>query len=297
MSTTTEAHDGALPERNFVDEKGHTQAPYNGNYVDRRSSKVIGEKSPGVQRVEAIASVLTRTDRVFLFLGVFLISYAYGLDGTLRYTYQPYALASFDHHSLLATVNVLRAVIASAAQPTAAKIADVFGRAELIMVSVFFYIIGTIVEAVSDNVDTFSAGAVIYQIGYTMVLVLVEVIIADLTSTRSRLFFSYIPAMPFIINTWVSGDITQAVINNSTWRWGVGMWAIIYTACAVPLVVTLMLVGRRARKQGALDKYSSSFQAAGGAGRLTIQLFWQLDVIVSLHMSTVALCQVIQHRY
>lgn len=32
-----------------------------------------------------------------------------------------------------------------------------------------------------------------------MVIVLVEVIIADLTSTRSRLFFSYIPATPFIM--------------------------------------------------------------------------------------------------
>lgn len=90
-----------------------------------------------------------------------------GLDGTLRYTYQPYATASFEQHSLLATINVLRAVIAAAAQPTAAKIADVFGRAELIMVSVFFYVIGTIIEAAATDLDTFAAGAVIYQIGYT----------------------------------------------------------------------------------------------------------------------------------
>ena len=49
-------------------------------------------------------------------------------------------------------------------QPTAAKIADVFGRVELILVSVVFYTVGTIVETFSNDVQSFSAGAVIYQV-------------------------------------------------------------------------------------------------------------------------------------
>lgn len=55
---------------------------------------------------------------------------------------QPLAVASFGSHSLLATVNIVRSVIGAAGQPTAAKIADVFGRVELVIVSVFFYVIG-----------------------------------------------------------------------------------------------------------------------------------------------------------
>lgn len=66
--------------------------------------------------------------------------------------------------------------------------------------SVFFYVLGTIIEAAADDVDTFIAGAVLYQIGYTSVLLLVEVVIADTTSLRSRVFFSYIPALPFIVS-------------------------------------------------------------------------------------------------
>ena len=157
-------------------------------------------KSPGVARVEALAKAITFTDRIFIFIGVFLVAYAYGLDGTLRYAYQPVATADLGNHSLSSTVNVVRAVIAAAAQPTAGKIADVFGRVELICTSIFFYVLGTIVEAVANDIGTFAAGSVIYQIGYTMIICLVEVIIADITSTRSRLFFSYIPALPFIIN-------------------------------------------------------------------------------------------------
>jgi SIT family siderophore-iron:H+ symporter-like MFS transporter len=65
---------------------------------------------------------------------------------------------------LLATINVLRAVIACAAQPTAAKIADVFGRTELIVMSIIFYTVGTVVETCAKNVSAFAAGAVIYQV-------------------------------------------------------------------------------------------------------------------------------------
>ena len=125
-----------------------------------------------------------------------------------------------------------------------------FGRVELILVSIFFYVLGTIIEASCKNVQGFAAGelpsdlepairtihpvgfglvtlsnsflpgAVFYQIGYTCVILLVEVVVADTTSLRSRLFFSYIPALPFIINTWVSAEISSVVLQETTWRWG-----------------------------------------------------------------------------
>lgn len=234
--------------------------------------------SPGVQRMEAISSCITLTDRVFIFLSVFLIAYAYGLDGTVRYAYQTKATDSFVQHSLLSTVNVVRSVIAAAAQPTSAKIADVFGRVELICVSVFFYVLGTIIEAAATNVQVFAGGSVIYQVGYTMVILLVEVIIADISSTRGRLFFSYIPALPFIINTWVSGNVTDSVLKVTTWHWGVGMWCIIYPVCAMPLIISLSVVSARARKQGLLVKYRSSFELFGFKN-LVLELFWVLDVV------------------
>lgn len=114
-------------------------------------------------------------------------------------------------------------MIAAAAQPTAAKIgmflhsatvqrsrsdqtsADVFGRVEVILVSIFFYVLGTVIEAVSSNVETFAAGAVFYQVGYTVMIVLIEIVIADITSLRSRLFFSYVPAIPFLVRSGLRG--------------------------------------------------------------------------------------------
>lgn len=67
--------------------------------------------------------------------------------------------------------------------------------------SIFFYVLGTVIEAVSSNVETFAAGAVFYQVGYTVMIVLIEIVIADITSLRSRLFFSYVPAIPFLVRS------------------------------------------------------------------------------------------------
>ncbi|EAW12017.1 putative siderochrome-iron transporter Sit1 [Aspergillus clavatus NRRL 1] len=233
--------------------------------------------SPGVRRIEVISSQFTLVHRVFLFLSVFLVAYVYGLDGQIRYIYQAQATASYDSHSLLAAINVLRAVIAAAAQPTAAKIADVVGRIELILLSVTFYTVGTIVEAAADNVESFCAGAVLYQIGYTLIILLLEVLIADVTSTRSRLLFSYVPALPFLINTWVSGNVTSSVLGATTWRWGIGMFAIIYPVCTIPLIITLF-VGHYKAKKSHPDAYKTSRTRLGYA-QLARDLFWQLDVV------------------
>lgn len=59
------------------------------------SSEVIpteDDQSPGVARIAAINRNLTPTDRIGVFIGVFLIAYAYGLDGTIRSVYQVYSL-------------------------------------------------------------------------------------------------------------------------------------------------------------------------------------------------------------
>ena len=49
---------------------------------------LLGDKSPGVQRVAAISHHFRLPDRILFFFGIFLIAYAYGLDGTLRAQYQ-----------------------------------------------------------------------------------------------------------------------------------------------------------------------------------------------------------------
>ena len=87
--------------------------------------------------------------------------------------------------------------------------------------------------------------------GLSTTQVLVEVTIADISSTRARAFCYTIPNLHFIATIWISGNITASMLSHSSWRWGIGMWTVVYTACMVPFVTTMLLADRHARKYGA----------------------------------------------
>ncbi|CED82708.1 Predicted transporter (major facilitator superfamily) [Phaffia rhodozyma] len=242
---------------------------------DRKNSKerpeeyqldLYGDASPGVRRIAAISEEIDTKLRTIMFVRIFLVAYAYGIDGTTRATFQAFATASYSNLSLLATVNVLRSIIAAAAQPPLAKIADVFGRVELIILSIIFYCVGTIVEATATNIKAFCAGAVLYQLGYTTIILLIEVTIGDTTT------------LPFLINAWVSGNITAAIEANASWNWGIGMFGIIFPACCIPLLGALLWALRKAKRGGKLADVPTPFQKYGGRN-LATKLFWELDVI------------------
>ncbi|CAE7208335.1 unnamed protein product [Rhizoctonia solani] len=231
----------------------------------------------GVRRIAAISSSFGLKSKFFLFFGVFLIAYAYGLDGQTRYTYQTYATNDYAQHSLLGTFNTVRAICAAAIQPPYARVADRFGRLELILFATAFYAFGTILVAASNGVRMFVTGQLFYQIGYTGLMLLIEVLIADLTGLKDRVLFSYIPALPFILNTWVSGDLASTVLLHAGWRWGIGMWCIILPICAIPVAGSVVYARRRAAQEGKLaPKPASKHQSLIGA---FIELTWQLDVI------------------
>ena len=62
-----------------------TDAPSNSS---SHVAPIEDDQSPGVARIAVINRNLTHGDRIAVFVGVFLIAYAYGLDGTIRSTYQ-----------------------------------------------------------------------------------------------------------------------------------------------------------------------------------------------------------------
>ncbi|BGP45661.1 ferrioxamine B transporter [Rhodotorula kratochvilovae] len=254
---------------------------------DKRSLSEVAEEQPtagqinhslGVKRIEAINSQLTPFWRGWLWASVFLLSYCYSLDATVRGTLQSYATSSFEQHSLLSTVNVLKSIIAAASYPPYAQLANTFGRVEVILFSVVMYVVGTIVEACAKNLSTFCAGAVLFQFGYSAAILMMELVISDLTSLRSRLLFSYIPALPFLINCWASANVVSAITANTTWQVGIGVWAAVYPFCALLVIVPFVVATRKAKRAGLLDDYLTPYQQLG-AKRLASYLFWEIDVV------------------
>lgn len=100
MSSIDSHSPSATKPEHETDVRAHTSEDASSEYAP-----VLGQKSPGVVRIEAINAHLTSFDRWFLGIGVFLIAYAYGLDGTVRYTYQ---VITEDLFAILQITNQIR---------------------------------------------------------------------------------------------------------------------------------------------------------------------------------------------
>ncbi|KAK7747662.1 hypothetical protein SLS62_008988 [Diatrype stigma] len=269
---------GANQSPSDVEEKKSTHVTSSSGDDEHSFQSASDIHMRGVERIAAISAAFTTPLKVILFVGIFLVAYCYGLDATVRYTYQTTATNSYSQHSLLGTMNTVRAIVAAAIQPPYARVADKFGRVELLLFASVFYVVGTAVAAASDGVEAFAAGQLLYQIGYTGLMLLIEVLVADVTSLQNRVLFSFVPALPFLINTWVSGDIASATLLRAGWRWGIAMWCIILPVCALALFAPIVMAKRRAAAQG---KLPPRHLAKGGRGlaRAVYDLGSEIDVV------------------
>lgn len=257
-------------------EKEFSNSPSNSQSFDQKHE----EKSRGIQRVEIISSQYGRVGTFVVFFCIFLIAYCYGLDNTVRYNFQAFAQSSYGTHSLLSTVNTATAVIAVAAQPFYARLSDYFGRAELLCICIVFYAVGTILESQAKNVRIYAGGAVIYQFGYTGLMLLLQLLAGDFSLLNWRLLASFIPATPFIINTWISGNVVSS-LGLEKWSWGIAMWAIIVPVACCPLLFCLAHMHWRAKRNGDMEvikNIESEYSKRGLWGFIKF-LFFKIDII------------------
>lgn len=232
-----------------------------------------------IEKTEILASQLNWLLRGILFFNVFLVAYAYGLDGQTRNVYQNYASALYNKQAEFGTINVVRSVIGCGAYFFFARLSDTFGRLELFIVSILFYVVGTIISCKAYDIGRFAGGSVIYQIGYTGVIMALQLIVADNSYLNWRLLCSFIPALPFVINTWVSNSITSAVGRN--WSWGIGMWAFIFPLACVPLLCTLLYQRYLAGKTERWADYKRRLilEEKQPLKDKLIEIFWDTDIV------------------
>ncbi|XP_006455502.1 hypothetical protein AGABI2DRAFT_187797 [Agaricus bisporus var. bisporus H97] len=208
----------------------------------------------GVRTIEATHKVNGKYYKWFLFAGLGLSAYVYSLDGTTTYNYLAFATSSFGHHSLISTIQVAQSIIIAVGKPVIAKFADVRSRGSAYLLALIFYAIGYIVIASAGNTATIAGGIIIYAVGLQL---LMQIIIADITTLKWRGLVSSLVSTPFIINAFVGSNISTSILTHSTWRWGYGMFAILVPAALSPLIVTLLWAERRARKSGLITKPDS----------------------------------------
>lgn len=225
--------------------------------------------------------------RILLLFSAFVCGYGYGLDSSIRYIYTSYATNSFSQHSLLSTINVINAVISAASQIVYARLADVFGRLALFITAIVFYSMGTVIQSQSYDIERYAAGSIFYNLGYVGVVLVLLLILSDFSSLRWRLFYQFAPTWPFIINTWISGNITSRADPLKNWSWDIGMWAFIFPLSCIPMILCMLHMwwkARRTEEWKVLNEEKTYFKTHGLVSFVT-ELFWKLDTIGTFIMT------------
>ena len=124
-------------------------------------------------------------------------------------------------------------------QPVIASISAVFGRQQLLITSLLFFTIGTILCSVADNFTTLLGGRCIQGIGGGGIVTLTQVIFCDIVPLRQRpKYFS------MVLGCWSIGSIVGPVVGgklveSTSWRWA---FHINYPFCAIGFVVAIFFV-------------------------------------------------------
>lgn len=234
---------------------------YQDDFSDDASSV---EKQVGVQKAEA--SYQVSGWKIWLaWLGLALTAYVTGLDNNTQYAYQIQASTVFKSYPLYTSViAVTQQVIIAVGKFPIAKLADVFGRAEGYMISLFLYILGFIIMAASQNFGTLVAGTVFYAFGNTGTQIMQQIVVADYFSSKLRGLVIGLLSLPYIIN-FACAPLISAPLVESNWRWGPGSFAIIMPVAVAPIIISLALSQYKARKENLAPRHpyrSMSFMTA-----------------------------------
>lgn len=218
-------------------------------------------QSKGVTRMEAVYRETQANRKLFWLVGasVLVCAWAYSLDSSTTSYYSVDASSYFKQHSsVLATLSIATSSISAVSKPFIAKISDITSRPYTYLLILGFYIIGYIIAATSKTVSAYVVGEVFVAIGGSGIDLTNDIIVADLTPLEWRGFASSMLSTPFIINTWFSGKIVNALEKRDQWRWGYGMFAIIMPVALGPAVATLIWLDRMAKKKGIANIASSN---------------------------------------
>ncbi|EHK49393.1 hypothetical protein TRIATDRAFT_50845 [Trichoderma atroviride IMI 206040] len=218
-------------------------------------------QSKGVTRMEAVYRETKSNRKLFWLVGasVLICAWAYSLDSSTTSYYSVDASSYFKQHSsVLATLSIATSIISAVSKPFIAKISDITSRPYTYLLILGFYIIGYIIAATSKTVSAYVVGEVFVAIGGSGIDLTNDIIVADLTPLEWRGFASSMLSTPFIINTWFSGKIVNALEKRDQWRWGYGMFAIIMPVALGPAVAALIWLDRMAKKKGIANIASSN---------------------------------------
>lgn len=191
---------------------------------------------------------------MLLFRSLYLVSFVDTLLQAVHSSLVPYVTSSFSQHGLLAVIGVVASVIGGVSKLAIAKIIDIRGRNEGFLFMILLILIGMIMKALCQNVETYAAGHTFYWVGHVGLGYIVNVVLSDMTTLRNRMIMWGLYMSPRLASTFGGPTIAELFYKYSTYRWAFGSFCIIMVVCAMPVAGIFMFSERKAKRLGLLPE-------------------------------------------
>ncbi|KAK4499148.1 hypothetical protein PRZ48_009660 [Zasmidium cellare] len=137
-----------------------------------------------------------------------------------------------------------------------AKLIDIWGRTQCFGLGIGFTTLGLILMAACTNVQTYAAAQIFYTCGYNMISFVMNIFIVDTSTLRNRALMFALSATPYLATMWAYGPAAQHIIapGGIGFRWGFGIWAILYPIFCSPLFGLFWYYHVQAKKAGMISQ-------------------------------------------
>ncbi|KXG46759.1 Major facilitator superfamily domain, general substrate transporter [Penicillium griseofulvum] len=231
------------------------------------------EAQAGVKGVQAAAAVWSKSHLILAYAIIWFIYFVTSIQEVVIRSLNPYVTSAFMLHSLTAATSIMANIIGGLSKIPLAKILDSWGRPQGMSLMLFIWVVGFIMMAACNNVQTYAAAQVFSSVGSQGVSYCLTVFISDTSALKNRALMLSFATSPYIITTWIGGPISQSVLEGPGWRWGFGIFTIFVPLVVAPLCILFFWNQRKAKKMGLL---------APSRGPLTLSTVKQYCIDVDL---------------
>ncbi|KAI1393324.1 putative siderophore iron transporter mirB [Hypoxylon trugodes] len=226
--------------------------------VDSEDEGESVEVQNGIKQADAINQVWSRAALVLAYCFIFLCSFANTLQWQIMSNLMPFVVSEFHAHSLIPTIGIIASIMSGILKLPIAKMVDSWGRPQGLASMIGLATLGLVLMAASQDVQTYAAAQVIYQVGISGFTYVLDIIIADTSSLRDRTLAFAFNNSPTLITTFIGPPLAKAFLESSSWRWAFGFSAILFVVFSVPILSILAINTQKARKMGLLQTSTSS---------------------------------------
>ncbi|KAE8387013.1 major facilitator superfamily domain-containing protein [Aspergillus alliaceus] len=216
--------------------------------VRRPSEEVTQGAQLGIRKAEAAALAWSKKTAYLAYALVWLGFFMLALQSAVSTNVIHNAFAHFEEAPAVSTSSIVASVVSGVVRLPAAKLLNIWGRLEGLLLFVAIYLLGLIILASCNSPASFAVGYVLYWAGYDAIFLILDVFMADTSGLHNRAFAFGFASTPFICTAFTGPIAAQSFVNHMGWRWAYGSFAIAQAFVFLPLVAVFKFYQRKAEK-------------------------------------------------